>query len=73
VAIPQLERQRGPNRPVEIARVQQVNWFPYTLAILLGMLGLVLVPGALVVVNLAALLPGWVAGRADPAVALRSE
>ena len=34
---------------------------------------LVLVPGALVVVNLAALLPGWVAGRADPAVALRSE
>ena len=73
MAIPQLERQRGPNRPVEIARVQQVNWFPYTLAILLGMLGLVLVPGALVVVNLAALLPGWVAGRADPAVALRSE
>ena len=156
VAIPQLERQSGPNRPVEIARVQQVNWFPYTLAILLGMLGLVallhalmtsvqrrrgefavlktlgftrrqvratvawhattlgvvglivgipvglvigavvwhavadgfgtatatatsalavlvLVPGALVVVNLAALLPGWVAGRADPAVALRSE
>jgi cell division protein FtsX len=156
VAIPQLVRQSGPTQPVEIARVRQVNWFPFTLAILLGVLGfvallhalvtsvqrrrrefavlktlgftrrqvratvawhatalgvvglavgipvglvvgavvwhavahgfgtatatatsalavLVLVPGALVVVNLAALLPGRAAGRADPAVALRSE
>jgi predicted lysophospholipase L1 biosynthesis ABC-type transport system permease subunit len=45
---PQLFETTGPSVPTEIERLQQVNWFPATIAVLLGALALLAVGHALV-------------------------
>ncbi len=47
-AIPQLGPPTGPKRPVEVERLDQVSWFPATLAAFLGSLTLVAVGHGLV-------------------------